>query len=152
LVRNGYDPQLFGMNWPKLGKKTDLRCGPIPPITNPTWAPAWLVIPWLSHAGIKLAVNALARQSVVVMRGRADDFAREYPRLADLANAIHWFQTEAQLVAAMRSLHDRAESVAEAARINARKVLTEHTMASRITALLQHVRNRLDHPDNRGNC
>lgn len=140
LIRNGFDPQIWGLNWPKLGKKADLRQGPIPRTPEEAPKPTWLVIPWFSHAGIKLAMNALAQQCPVLMRGRAEAFASEYPALADLAGAIDWFESGSQLIAVLRRLRSRLEPASEHTRITARKVRAEHSMTNRLTILFERIR------------
>ncbi len=143
LVRNGFEPQIWGQHWPRLGRGLDLRKGPIPSEASQSgfWStPSWVVIPWFSHSGIKLAIDAMANRSIVVVRGTRDCFVAEYPGLIDLADSIHWFRSGGELVTIVRRLISQHANAAEAARIVARRILTEHTLSSRISRVFELVR------------
>jgi hypothetical protein len=143
LVKNGLQPDVWGQHWPLVGRGRDLRHGPIPSgesLHSHLNRPSWVVIPWFSHAGVQLAVEAMARGSVVVMRGTRDSLIAEYPALVDLADSICWFSTAGELVSTLRGLIVRHERVAETSRIVARRIRAEHTVIARLRGLIGIVR------------
>jgi hypothetical protein len=143
LVKNGFQPAIWGRHWPLLGRGQDLRQGAVPSgmgLHRFLERPAWVVIPWFSHAGVQLAVDAMARGSVAIIRGTRDVFVAEYPGLVDLADSIHWFCAAGELVATLRGLISRHERAAENSRVVARRIRAEHTVASRLRGLIEKVR------------
>lgn len=154
LVKSGYQPEIRGRNWPEIGRGKDLRKGVIPssfhgqPFLE---SPAWIVIPWFSHEGVRIALNAMARGSIALMRGPRKLFAREYPGLAELADFIFWFGSPAQLVATLRGLISHHDSAGEKARLVARRIRADHTVAIRLQKLIRQMRASRTNPSTGNN-
>jgi hypothetical protein len=143
LVKNGFQPEIWGRNWPAIGRGQDLRKGAIRSGTEAQFMfdrPAWVVIPWFSHEGIRLALDAMARGRVVIMRGPRQSLIDQYPRLAELSDSIQWFQTATGLVDTLHRLISRHEAATEKARILARRIYAEHAVTNRLQTLIRHVR------------
>lgn len=145
LVRSGFAPHIWGLNWPQFGRGTDLRRGEIPPVTGRSDffnTPAWVVIPWLCPAGVQFAISALGCGNAVLMRGDSQHFVQQYPGLAELAHAIFWFNGKNDASTVLRSLLSRSENVREELGTTARRVRTEHNMANRLQKLFDMLRSR----------
>lgn len=143
LVKSGFRPEIWGEHWPPVGRREDLRRGPIPvgrQLDALMQDASWVVVPWFSHTGVALAMDAMARGGVVLMRGSREEFGEEYPGLADIADAIHWFRTAGEMIADLRKWTAQPEHAAERARVVARLIRDKHSLAAR----LQQLANSLD--------
>jgi len=144
LVEGGYSPEIWGNNWPAMGRGADLRRGGISDgdYCHELFSRSgFVVIPWYSHAGVQLAVDFLARGSVVLMRGSQKDFAAGYPNLAAGVDTIHWFQSSSTMISTLRDLIAHPDRATRQSRLAAQQIRKEHTLAHRLRALFQRIRD-----------
>jgi len=144
LVKNSFAPEIWGDHWPAMGRGADLRRGSIPDDVSCHELfsrPGVVVIPWFSHAGVQLAVDFLARESAVLMRGSQEEFTAEYPHLATGVNAIHWFQSSSTMISTLRDLIAHPDRTTKRSRAAAQHIREQHTLVHRLQALFQQVRN-----------
>lgn len=137
MVRGGLTPQIWGRNWPAIGRGEDLRRGDMdgqrgePRLDSP----AWIVLPWFQPAAVRLALEFMSRGCAVLVRGRRDDFTSLYPGLGELADAIFWFESKSA-AAHLRSLMSQFGKIQQAVHTAAEAIHARHTLAHRLQTLL----------------
>lgn len=143
LVKGGLRAEVWGHNWPEMGRGGDIRRGPIPSadrLYDLLRSSSCVVLPWDSHAAVELAVESLAHGNFVFMRGRQQDFSEQYPGLAEISGAIQWFRATGDLITMLRNVMKDGDRHSERARSTARLIRERHSICARYELLREALR------------
>ncbi len=145
LIAAGCRVALWGYNWPPFGQEEEIRHGAIPvgdALNDLFNAVRVVLLPTVSPMAIQTALDALAAGACVVLRRPEKPFESEYAALGAVLSRLPLYRTSRELVASvgacLESRNKRSDPLAAARQA----VLSEHTLAKRLVALVETLRRR----------
>ncbi len=145
LISADYRVGLWGCNWPQLMEAQEIRRGPIPTgeALNEVFNAARIVIlPDSSAQAVQTMLDAFATGTPVICRQPDQPFEQEYPTLIDLVPHLHFYRSSRELLDSVHDLTGGDKGASERARAVRAMVCSKHTVAERLTAIVETLRRR----------
>ena len=145
LIADGYKISVWGENWPEPWKAEGVWPGPIPndeALNRLFNAVGLVILPGSSLADVQRALDALAAGARVVCRAPDEPFGRQHPGLASVAPYLHFFRASKELTDLVREMRSNADSAVEQVAAAQTIVRREHTVSTRLRAIVDCLRQR----------